>query len=122
MLFRSVRWAVAHGQEVSGSHDGYSYLAWLRELRTLPFAHLIEQDFLLMGAREDHIVPIDQFYSQASDLKNVRSLTAQLFTRTDHAQAHCHVGNMPLVTGYVINWINFWLKAESLRAAQQPAT
>lgn len=91
----NVRWAVAHGEEVSGSHDGYSYLAWLRALRTKPFAHLIKQDFLLMGAKEDHIVPMDQFYSQISDLTNVRSLTAQLFTRADHAQAHCHVGNCP---------------------------
>lgn len=118
----NVRWAVAHGQEVSGSHDGYSYLAWLRQLRTEPFAHLIEQDFLLMGATEDHIVPVEQFYAQASDLKNVRSLTAQLFTRADHAQAHCHVGNMPLVTGYVIDWINFRLKAETVRAAHPPTT
>ena len=118
----NVRWAVAHGQEVSGSHDRYSYLAWLRELRTQPFAHLIEQDFLLMGAQEDHIVPVEQFYNQASDLKNVRSLTAQLFTRADHAQAHCHVGNTPLVIDYVIDWINFRLKAEAVRAAHPPTT
>ena len=39
-----------------------------------------------MGAQEDLIVPVEQFYSQVSDLKNVRSLTAQLFTRADHAR------------------------------------
>lgn len=113
----NIRWAVAHGQEVSGSHDGHSYLTWLRALRTQPFAHLIVQDFLLLGAQEDHIVPLEQFYSQASDLKNVRSLTAQLFTRADHAQAHCHVGNTTMAMDYVINWMNFRLKADTVRAA-----
>ena len=117
----NARWAVAHGQEVSGAHNGYEYLRWLSHMRTRPFADRIDQDVLLFGAQEDHIVPVDQFYSQIGDLTHVRSLTAQLFTRADNAQAHCHVGNTPLVVDYVIGWMNFQLRAEQVRATHARA-
>ena len=86
-------------------------------MRTKPFAEKIDQDFLLFGAQEDHIVPVAQFYSQATDLTKVRSLTAQLFTRADQAHAPCHVGNTPLVVDFVVNWMNFQLRAEKTRAS-----
>ena len=113
----NAKWSLDHGQEVSGTKDGYEYCRWLRQMRTKPFAEKIDQDFLLFGAQEDHIVPVAQFYSQATDLTKVRSLTAQLFTRADQAHAHCHVGNTPLVVDFVVNWMNFQLRAEKTRAS-----
>ena len=108
-------WAIAHGIEICGAEDGYGFLTWLRNLRTAPFSERITQDVLLLGAQEDHIVPISQWYDQIGMLRNVKSLTAQLFTRADHAHAHCHVGNTPLVLDFVITWLNFQMRAEEGR-------
>jgi hypothetical protein len=40
-------------------------------------------------------------------LKNVRSQTARLFTRDEHAQNHCQVGNLRLAVDYITDWIDF---------------
>lgn len=109
------RWTVEHAKEVSGFQTGFEVLTWLRQIRTQPFAERIEQDFLLLGAQEDHIVPIEQFYRQIESLTKVRSLTAQLFTRADHAHTHCHVSNTALVVDFIVSWINFQLRAEAGR-------
>lgn len=108
-------WAIAHGLEISGSDDGFEFLKWLTHLRTAPFSERIHQDVLLLGAKDDHIVPISQWYDQIGTLTNVRSLTAQLFTRADHAHTHCHVSNTPLIIDYVITWLNFQLRTEAAR-------
>jgi pimeloyl-ACP methyl ester carboxylesterase len=113
----TVGWAIAHGAEICGAEDGFGYLKWLQDLRTAPFSNRITQDFLLMGAQEDHIVPISQWYDQIFTLRNVKSLTAQLFTRADDAHTHCHVGNTPLILDFVITWLNFQLRAEEARKA-----
>jgi cephalosporin-C deacetylase-like acetyl esterase len=109
------RWTVEHAKEVSGFQTGFEVLTWLRQIHTQPFAERIEQDFLLLGAQEDHIVPIEQFYRQIESLTKVRSLTAQLFTRADHAHTHCHVSNTALVVDFIVSWINFQLRAEAGR-------
>ena len=101
------RWTFDHGVEVSGSNDYFGYLCWLKRMSTAEFSHRITQDVLLLAAKEDHIVPLEQFFRQAEAMTNVRSLTTQLFTRTDHAHTHCHVSNTPLLTDYVGMWLRF---------------
>lgn len=101
------RWTFDHGVEVSGSADYFGYLGWLKRMTTAPISHLITQDVLLLAAKEDHIVPLGQFFRQAEAMTNVRSLTTQLFTRVDHAHSHCHVSNTPLLVDYVGMWLGF---------------
>jgi pimeloyl-ACP methyl ester carboxylesterase len=101
------RWTFDHGVEVSGSADYFGYLGWLTKMRTATFSHKITQDVLLLGAKEDHIVPLEQFFKQAEAMTNVRSLTTQLFTRADHAHNHCHVSNTSLLIDYVAMWLRF---------------
>jgi hypothetical protein len=38
-------------------------------------------------------------------LKNVRSLTARLFTEKEQAQNHCQVGNVELSLQTIVRWI-----------------
>jgi hypothetical protein len=62
---------------------------------------------LLLAGAEDFGIPVEQFYQQIEALKNVRSLTARLFTRAEQAQNHCQVGNLELALDVVANWIEF---------------
>jgi hypothetical protein len=60
-----------------------------------------------MAGTEDHVIPLSHFYQQIEILKNVRSQTTRLFTRDEHAQNHCQVGNLRLLVDYITNWIDF---------------
>ena len=111
----STSWAINHGLEISGSNDCYEFLKWLTHIRTAPFSADIHQDVLLVGAQEDQIAPISQWYEQIATLTNVKSLTAQLLTRADHAHTHCHVSNLPLLLDLVTTWIDFQLRTETNR-------
>lgn len=104
------RWAFGHGMHVSGTTKPYDYLKWVESFTTEPFAHLIDQDFLLLGGTEDHLVPLPQFFSQAGNLPNARSLTTRLFTDKEQASSHCQVGNLQLAADWIANWLVFQLE------------
>lgn len=98
-------WSVDHGMHVSGTETPYEYLLWAKEMNTKAISHQLTQDYLLLGASEDHLIPLDQFYSQAKTLTNVRSFTSRLFTAAQHASSHCHIGNQGLVNRVIAEWL-----------------
>ena len=59
-----------------------------------------------MAGAEDHIIPVQQLPDQIATLTHVRSLTARLFTRAEHAQNHVQVGNMGLAFRVMIDWMS----------------
>lgn len=98
-------WAIDHGMHVSGASDPYEYFQWARTMNTREISREVKQDYLLLGAQDDHLVPLDQFFSQASALCNVRSLTSRLFTKAEHASSHCHIGNQGLAQNVILDWL-----------------
>ena len=46
------------------------------------------------------------FYQQIKTLKNERSITVRLFTRSDSARNHCQVGNDGLTLRMIVNWLD----------------
>jgi hypothetical protein len=65
----------------------------------------VTQDVLDMAGAEDHHVPADQFTQQVNLLTNARSVTARLFTRSEQAQNHVHVGNLRLSLDVILIWL-----------------
>lgn len=98
-------WAFDHGMHVSGTESPYEYIQWTQKMNTKTISHQLTQDYLLLGASEDHLIPLDQFYSQAKTLTNVRSFTGRLFTASQHASSHCHVGNQGLANRVIREWL-----------------
>jgi pimeloyl-ACP methyl ester carboxylesterase len=111
-----VNWGMNHGMHVSGTSNPYDYLLWSKKMSTTSFSHLIEQDFLLMGGDQDHLIPLHQFYRQIKSLTNTRSLTTRLFTDRENCSAHCQVGNMQLATEFIVNWLLFQLDHKDQQA------
>lgn len=101
----TTEWAAEHGLRVSGAKTPFEYLKWTQQMNTLDISQNVSQDVLLFGAQEDHLIPLRQFYSQQENLTKVRSLTARLFTVSEEASSHCHVGNQPLVNNMMVDWI-----------------
>lgn len=108
----SSRWALLHGMQVSGARDPFDFVRWLKALRTAPFSERVTQDVLLLAGADDHIVPRRQLYRQMRSLPNVRSLTCRLFTASEEASSHCQIGNVGLMLGVVVGWLDLQIEAE----------
>lgn len=100
-----LEWGVKHAAHIYGGSTAYDYLLGAQQFSTEDISKDITQDVLLLAGQEDFGVPIRHFYRQIEILKNVRSLTARLFTRAEQAQNHCQVGNLGLALDTILNWI-----------------
>ncbi len=99
-------WGIKQGMHVTGSQTPYEFLQKIRAYRTAPISSRVSQDVLLMAGAEDHYVPLHQLYDQIAMLKQVRSLTARLFTRQEQAQNHCQIGNLGLSVQVMVDWLD----------------
>ena len=99
-------WGIDEGMHVTGTRSPYEYFQKIRLFHTDDVSALIAQDVLLLAGSEDHLLPVADFYKQIKMLKNARSLTARLFTRSDSAQSHCQVGNYGLAFKTIVNWLD----------------
>jgi pimeloyl-ACP methyl ester carboxylesterase len=99
-------WGLETGMHVTGTSSPYGYFQSTRAYVTADVSALIKQDVLLLAGSEDHLVPMAHFHQQMKMLKNARSITARLFTKSDHAQSHCQVGNYGLAFGTIVNWLD----------------
>jgi pimeloyl-ACP methyl ester carboxylesterase len=100
-------WAMHQAMLVLGASTSYQVFQKSRPFTTQDISPLVKQDTLLMAGSEDNLIPLSHFYQQIAALKNARSLTARLFTRAEHAQNHCQVGNLRLAVDTITSWIDF---------------
>jgi len=69
-------------------------------------ADRIRQDVLLLSGRDDHFIPIRLHARQVEALVRARSVTDRVFTRDEHAQNHCQVGNIGLALDTILEWLD----------------
>ena len=105
-------WGIKQGMHVTGSQTPYEFLQKIRACRTAPISSRVLQDVLLLAGAQDHYVPLHQFYDQIAMLKQVRSLTARLFTRQEQAQNHCQIGNVGLSVQVMVDWLDSMQKED----------
>lgn len=108
-----MEWGLQQGMHVTGSRSPYELLQKVRLLKTTAVSARVTQDVLLMAGVQDHYVPLHQFYDQIKTLRNVRSLTARLFTQAEQAQNHCQIGNLRLSLQVIVGWLDTRLYAQS---------
>lgn len=68
-------------------------------------AEKIKQDVLFFSGEEDHFIPVRLHQKQVSALINAKSVTDRIFTKKEHAQNHCQVGNIGLSLDVMLKWI-----------------
>jgi pimeloyl-ACP methyl ester carboxylesterase len=66
---------------------------------------LVKQDVLILTGREDHLIPFKMHNKQIKALTNARSVTGRVFTKEDHAQNHCQIGNTGLMLDVIVKWL-----------------
>jgi pimeloyl-ACP methyl ester carboxylesterase len=69
-------------------------------------AERIKQDVLFFSGKNDHFIPIRLHKRQVNALINANTVTDKIFTKEDHAQNHCQIGNIQLALDTMILWMN----------------
>jgi hypothetical protein len=100
-----VDWMTQLAMHNTGTRTAYAMMKHYQKYETASISSHLTQDVLLMAGAEDHIIPVQQLPDQIATLTHVRSLTARLFTRAEHAQNHVQVGNMGLAFRVMIDWM-----------------
>jgi hypothetical protein len=65
----------------------------------------IKQDVLIISGRNDHFIPIRMHDRQVKALVKAKSVTDRVFTKEEHAQNHCQIGNIGLLLDVTVEWI-----------------
>lgn len=65
----------------------------------------VTQDVLLLSGSEDHFIPIRMHQKQVEAMVNANSVTDRIFTKEEHAQNHCQIGNIKLLLDNIIDWL-----------------
>ncbi|SFD14514.1 alpha/beta fold hydrolase [Clostridium uliginosum] len=100
-----VKWGLNHAFDSYGVKNAYEYLVRCNDFQMINIANKINQDFLLLGAKNDHFIDRNLYKEEIDSLTNVKSLTFRLFTDKEEADNHCNVSNCKLSLDTVLNWI-----------------
>jgi hypothetical protein len=65
----------------------------------------VTQDVLLCCGEHDAFQPAVLTRHQAAALTSARSLQVRMFTRPEHADSHCQMGNLDLACRVVTTWL-----------------
>lgn len=82
-----------------------AFEVWLQMNETNLHSELVTQDVLILTGREDHFIPFKMHDMQIRALTNARSVTARVFSKEEHAQNHCQIGNIGLALDVMVDWI-----------------
>ena len=67
---------------------------------------LVTQDVLILTGAEDHFIPLKLHHMQVTALIRAKSITERIFTKKDHGQNHCQIGNIGLALEVMAKWIS----------------
>jgi len=90
---------------VCGAATPFDWAMQLQHYSIADVARYIKQDVLLLAGKDDHLVPLKEYYNYVMSLTNARSLTGRIFTAEEQASNHCQIGNVKLALDYILEWI-----------------
>jgi pimeloyl-ACP methyl ester carboxylesterase len=113
-------WGLHQGMHVFGVDNPAAFLRTAARFTTAASSPQVSADVLLLAGAEDHYVPLPQFGRQLAALTGARSVSGHVLTRSDHAQDHCHVGNVGLSLDLITGWLDQMTRLDAERAGRHP--
>lgn len=101
----AIDWALSHGMYITGTHSPYDYFNHLKKHDLESHLFRIESDVLLLAGQEDHYIPLYHFYRIMQGLKNAKSSTGRIFTKSEGGEQHCQIGNHQLAIDEIAHWL-----------------
>ena len=112
-------WNISHLMYVLDLDEPMAALEFAFELNEENLhSDVVKQDVLILASREDHFIPFRLHHQQLRRLNAARSVTDRVFTREDHAQNHCQIGNIGLALQVMREWID---RKTSVENSRQPS-
>jgi hypothetical protein len=100
-------WNIGHLMYVLGVDEPMAALEFALELNEENLhSDVVKQDVLILASRDDHFIPFRLHQEQLRRLTAARSVTDKVFSREDHAQNHCQIGNIGLALQVMREWID----------------
>jgi pimeloyl-ACP methyl ester carboxylesterase len=88
-----------------GMDTPYDWIVELGNYSAAEIVKFVKQDVLLLAGKDDHIIPVEEYYNYLMGLTNAASVSGRIFTSEDQAQNHCQIGNVKLALDFIIEWI-----------------
>ena len=100
-------WMTKQSMYITGTNNPMKAFekVWLALNEENMFSKRVFQDVLLLSGEDDHFIPIKMHKLQKYALVNAKSVTDRIFTKKDHAQNHCQIGNVGLALDIMSKWI-----------------
>ena len=106
-LMPQERWGMQNMQGIFREKDSYQSMLKMLQLNAEnQQAHRVTQDVRIHTGAEDHFIPLKMHHLQVVALTNAHSLSECIYTRADHAQNHCQVGNWGLAARDMVDWVD----------------
>lgn len=97
-------WGISHGMYITGTDSPYEFYQAIERHSLKGLLNKIDQKVLLLAGEEDHYVPTWHFKHVKEHLTTAR-VSSRLFTKEEAGEQHCRVGNYPLATDFILNWL-----------------
>lgn len=99
-----LKWLFEQGYYIyENIHTPYEYFNCIKQYNTRSISADIRQDTLVLAGESDlYTVYLKE---QVEALVNAKSVKSRLFTKEEHADQHCQIGNTKLVLDVIVEWI-----------------
>lgn len=99
-----LKWLFGQGYYIyEGVNNPCQYFNCIKQYNTRNISAMIKQDTLVLAGASD--IYTFYFKDQVDALVNAKSVESRLFTKEEHADHHCQVGNTKLVLDVMVEWI-----------------
>ena len=75
----------------------------------------ITQDVLILAGEADTFQPLSLANAQREALVNASRVQQRVFTRAEHAESHCQMGNIGLASQVLCAWLQTGEVADAVR-------
>ena len=102
----SLKHTINNALFIQNKTEPYDAVEWMMAMNKKHImSHLITQDVLLVVGENDAFQPPILLYKQKEALVNAASITTRIFTKEEHADQHCQIGNLNIALQTMLNWI-----------------
>ena len=100
-------WEITHSMYITKTNTALAALKQMLQLNEENLhSEMIRQDVLVLAGGKDHYIPLKMLNMQVKALVNAKSVTSRIFTKEEHAENHCQIGNIGLLLEVMTEWIN----------------
>ena len=106
MQVKTLKHTVNNALFIQDKKEPFEAVQWMMGMNKEHISsHLIDQDVFLMTGENDAFQPPVLLRKQAKALTHAKSVSTRIFTKEEHADQHCQMGNLGLALGEIVDWL-----------------